>query len=152
MKVFINILPKNVFPKIEPIHHKSTLSLHVNKTSSLEATLSRESGGGPLPHSKIKSPGTSGKFVILKFTNFRHFFTMLENDHVGQCFEHKYRKSVILYSSYSDNTHLGQTLVVVEPFLGWLSTIGRDISLYPDKKNSVTRKLMSFNRNSINFV
>ena len=77
---------------------------------------------------------------------------MLENDHVGQCFEHKYRKSVILYSSYSDNTHLGRSLVVVEPFLGWLSTIGRDISLYPDKKNSVTRKLMSFNRNSINFV
>ena len=77
---------------------------------------------------------------------------MLENDHVGQCFEHKYRKSVILYSSYSDNTHLGRSLVVVEPFLGWLSTIARDISLYPDKKNSVTRKLMSFNRNSINFV
>ena len=114
--------------------------------------LYHEKVGGPLPHSKIKSPGTSGKFVILKFTNFQHFFTMLENDHVGQCFGHKYRKSVILYSSYSDNTHLGQTLVVVEPFLGWLSTIARDISLYPDKKNSVTRKLMSFNRNSINFV
>ena len=103
-------------------------------------------------HTAILRLGTSGKFVILKFTNFQHFLQHQKHDHVASAFSIN-TENLLCYTVVN---RIIYNLIKVWQYLSLLKIyylLLLDKLTYAQIRRTVGgANLMSFNRNSINFV